>query len=111
MKCAHCGEEISFARVNFFYPDGTDSYRSLQFEELQEYDCVSITFRAGETWTGYDVYDEQDTEEARKTICCPICKEYPFYSNEIAVEELTEIVCWGIKERCIENIEDEDKEV
>ena len=100
MKCASCGAEISYVGIVSLKHDGKDLYcNHLYFHELPEYDCVSITYVNPERYVGYK---NNNMEELRKTIRCPICGQYPFYGTEIKVYDAIEVVCCGIKEREIE---------
>lgn len=86
MKCERCGAEIKSLLVNMFDMDGADGYTARPIYEPEGYD--SVEFETDQNWTGY----EQEGEDMRDSIICPVCRKYPFEDEEIEVYDVVKVV-------------------
>lgn len=86
IKCEKCGAQINDLLIETFNYDGTDSFKKVEIHS--ENGCVS--FDADASWCGYNLSEE----EMMDTIMCPVCKEFPFKSNEIHISEIIEVICF-----------------
>lgn len=91
MICENCGKKIDSLRVNTFMYDGSDYWDEIMIEECEKDAVVIETTR---NWTGYDLSDE----EMRDTITCPVCKKWPFRSQELQIHEPVVLVMFKAEE-------------
>ena len=91
MICENCGKKIDSLRVNTFMYDGSDYWDEIMIEECEK-DAVVI--ETTQNWTGYELSEE----EMRDTITCPVCKEWPFRSQELQIYEPVVLVMFKAEE-------------
>ena len=72
MICENCGKKIDRLRVNTFFYDGSDYWNEIMIEECEK--------------------------EMRDTITCPVCKKWPFRSQELQIHEPVVLVMFKEKE-------------
>jgi len=84
MKCEKCGRKIETVLVDIFNYDGSDEVQELPLVENSF--CAYVD--AEQTWTGYELLEEEKSE----TIRCPHCKQFPFKSQEIQVQTIVRVV-------------------
>lgn len=76
IRCENCGETINALAVDVFNHDGSDSWILVPF---REYDENAVELELTPAWTGYEL----DEEEQMDTICCPLCRKFPFKQKEV----------------------------
>ena len=86
MRCEKCGQEIETVLVNLFDHNGADAFHEQPIEENENIAMIDTE----QNWTGYELSEEERTE----TICCPLCKQFPFKSTEIDVYDVVRVVCF-----------------
>ena len=89
-KCKNCGKPIETVQVNFFNPDGSDSYCECAFEG---YDNGCIELDVDQEWTGNDL----SYEERKETIRCPHCGKFPF-ADEMTVYDIVRVIMFEEEE-------------
>ena len=87
IKCEKCGKELDSVLINQFCYDGSDAWVKEPITDTEE---NAAYFDTNQRWTGYELSDEERLE----TICCPYCKEYPFYDKEIQTYCIVRVVCF-----------------
>ena len=87
MKCEKCGKEIDSLLVDCFNYDGSDScYRF----PITEYEEDAVTVDVDRNWTGYELSEEEQVDR----LSCPHCKQFPFESKEVQIQEIVHIICF-----------------
>lgn len=85
IRCENCGETLNALAVDVFYHDGSDSWHLLPFNE---YEHNAVELELTPAWTGYEL----DEEEQMETICCPLCRKFPFKQREIQTYTVIKVV-------------------
>ena len=91
MICESCGKKIDSLLVNTFLYDGSDYWDEIMIDECEKDAVVVETTR---NWTGYELSEE----EMRDTVICPVCKNWPFKSQELQISEPVVLVMFKSEE-------------
>ena len=94
VKCEKCGNELTYIQVNRFERDGSDSWQPENIETHKN--GVYIDLHYPQTWTGYEF--DADSDDARQSIRCPYCHEFPFNDKEIQEYQIVRVVMFTEKE-------------
>lgn len=88
MKCEKCGAEIHNLLMNHFDYNGSDSFISVPIVEEQDTGAVIVDVESN--WTGNELTEEEQVQE----IECPVCRQFPFQSEEIQTYDFIRVVCF-----------------
>lgn len=88
IKCEKCGKELNYLQVNRFNHDGSDDWQTESFETHEN--GIYIDLHYPETWTGYEF--DADSEDARESIRCPYCHQFPFKEKELQEYNILRVV-------------------
>ena len=90
MRCEKCGKEIDNVFMRRFNYDGSDSWRTVYINEVENKDNGAVFLDIDCNWTGYGLTEEEQME----SIQCPHCDKFPFNDKEIQAYDVVRVVCF-----------------
>ena len=87
IKCEKCGKPIHEVDVLIFTREGSDVWAT---ERLEECENEAVYIDTSMNWTAFD--EDDDSEEKKESIRCPLCHEYPFKSKEMHTYDFVRVV-------------------